>query len=123
MEARGGSVETLDPDDISGAANIAQDGGIRGFVPQRYGALLDHVDERCVRRRLPADVLFGFVKFHPAAGGQGDQIGLRHELERRMLLEEVGDSVRDGGRLHAERFLLSALNGYAACEAWNRTKF
>ena len=102
VETGGGPVETLDADDVPGAADIAERGRIGGFVPERDGALLDHVDEGRVRRGLPADVLVGCVEFHAAPRGEGDQVGFVHELEGRMLLKEVCDPVGDGGRLHVK---------------------
>ena len=51
--------------------------------------MLDHVNERRVRRGLPADVLIGFVELDPPACSKGDEIRFIHEFERWMLLEKV----------------------------------
>ncbi len=107
MKVGEGPVKTLDADAIPGAADIAEGGGIGGFVPEGDGALLDHIDEGRVCRGLPADVLVGFVEFHAAACGEGDEVRFVHELERRVLPEEICDSVGDGGGLHAEGAILS----------------
>ena len=96
--------EALDPQHVARAAHIPQDGTPVRLVPERHGPLLNHEHVKLVRFPLPQDVFVRLVKPHAPARGELEEVAVLHGLKGRMLLEEIGDAVADGGSVH-RRFL------------------
>ena len=84
------------PSRSPGAPDVAQFGVAAALVPERDRALLDHEHVQLVRLALPQDEFVGFVKPDAAVRGERQEVGLLHRVERRVLLQEVGDTVADG---------------------------
>ena len=74
------------------------------LVPERHGPLLNDEHVLLVRFALPEDELVRFEEAYATAGGELAQIAIGDRVERRMLLEEVGDAIGDSGSVHGARF-------------------
>jgi len=55
---------------------------------------------KLVRFPLPQDVFVRLVKPHAPARRKLEQVAFLNSLKRRMLLEEIGDTIADSGSVH-----------------------
>lgn len=55
-----------------------------------------------MRLALPEDVVVSLVKPDASPGGERHQLRLVNRVERRMPFQEIGDTMTDFGRFHAQ---------------------
>ena len=95
VQAVRGIAVALDPEHVADAADILELDALACLIPQRDRSLLDHEHLQPMRLPLPEDVLVRFVEPHAAARGQAQEVRVVDGMERRMLLQEVGNSIGD----------------------------
>ena len=100
MKAARSAGEALNPQHVSRAAHVPQGRLPVRFVPQRHRPLLNHEHVKLVRFALPQDVFVRLMKPHAPSRRELEEVAFIHGLKGRMLLEEIGDTIADGGSVH-----------------------